>query len=158
MMLYSNRSAMMGWHVGCKYDKATAFATYKYDLMRRLSTSSVYALLQAVYESPQQPPRWMWGSSGARPMFQCTLLDNIKHRLMSTYSTPTAYWHDGCNWKRVDRACPLSYTLDLSVIRAFLLHRVMNGLLSLEMNHCHLMMMMMCLNWSPFLAVVGATF
>ena len=57
VLLYLNKPALMGWHVDCKYDKATAFASYKYDLLRRLSTSSVYALSHAVYESPRRPLR-----------------------------------------------------------------------------------------------------
>jgi hypothetical protein len=62
-LLFFENPALMGWYDECKYDKATAFASYKYDLLRRLSTSSAYALSHAVYESPQRPPKWMWGSS-----------------------------------------------------------------------------------------------
>ena len=71
----------------------------------------------------------------AHPTFPCTLLESTNHHLTNTYSTLTAYWRNRYSSRRIDRACPLLYTLDLLSNRAFLLRRVMNGLVTLVRNH-----------------------
>ena len=92
---------------------------------------------------------------GAHLTSLCTLLGITNRHLMDAYSTWIAYWHNRCNVERIDRACLLLYTLDLSLDRAFLLRQVMNGLMALV---THLMNMMRYPSWNHPLAVIGATF
>ena len=150
-LLYLDKPALTGWYDECKYDKATAFASYMYDLLMQLSTSSAYALSHAVYVSPRRPPKWMWGSSYVSVY---NARESNPH-LMDAYSTFTAYWHNRCSLRRINRACLLLYTLDLSLNRAFLLRQVMNGLMALV---THLMRVVECLNYNQPLVVIGATF